>query len=1272
MTEVKLEGGDAAGLTIHRFSIANQKVELDLDFSGRFTGRAEITVHPESDGLKMIRLDARQLRPTKITINGSVCTWTHDDPYDRLALHGEGGVNQHHILAQNIANATDVPPVKELVVNIPSHIRIEKANVTEVHSQGAGILKITNTDGGVTTQALTDASFAKFTVLTVVVDYGSKDIRDGLQFTRSRPGNGRWPYAYTLAKIGPGAASCLFPCLDSLTQRCTWDVSITCPKTVGDAKRQAATQVVTNTSDEEKAKSLQQDKVEMVVLCSGDKTDESTCVSNVTKKVASFSTAEPLSAQQIGFAVGPFEKVKLSDLRDAQEDESLGQNAVEMLAYCLPGRAKDTRNTCLPAPKAMDYFSKNYIACPFHTYAMCFVEDLASKTAIFAGLTLCSTKLIYPEEVIDPAQDVTRALVHAIASQWMGISIVPADPEDTWAIVGISHFMSDMFMKELCGNNEYRYRMKTQADLICDLDRERPSMYDLGALLHVHPAEYEFMATKAPVVLFVLDRRIARKAGRSKMPSIIAKILTRARIGELQNNFLSTDIFQKTIENFFHEKIDDFVSQWIKGAGCPRFRVFQNFNKKRLVVEMRIVQIQNTQAPEKELDVGSFMRDVHEEYNNVWATPPQNFFTGSMTVRIHEADGTPYEHLVDINTESKRFEVPYNTKYKRLKRSKRQKRAAAGAADAEEGEGESLVYCLGDVLQGEEEAQKWRLTGWSPEDEAQMATESYEWIRMDADFEWICRIQVQMKGYMFVSQLQQDRDVVAHIESVQQMSIYPPTPLVSSFLIRTVMDRRYFHGVRTLAARCLAKHATEETNFLGFFHLKKAFEELFCLPDQDSRMARPNDFSTISEYYLQCAIIEAMANIRDENGYAPRETKEFLLEKLRFNDNSVNDYSDAYYISRLMKAVCTAVAARPLHQADDAELSYDARQEQIDTHTVEQNCLAEIDRFRRMDEWTDSYQNLYSRTALECQSMLGKSRLGPFSAMHFLKYTRPGNFDMLRETAYRILTGSKVFENSSVLRYVLHSMITDPSPWLRTRIMEGFGKAIAVQGIGSGGEISIEMDPDYPLQSNMEGMVVQEGDEAKKLSDAAEQKRKNDIARRQALDGPNGALESLKRELGSNKALKQAIWGAICQPSINMEGLQELLVICRILYDEVNSLNVTLEYPRYWKVDAIGRVCLRSLKPILLPANVFRATFASDGPRRSGQSRCHRNGRPLGRSLLRSVILLASVLLSSSSSASRKEVDRRLRHLLQLRLRQHGCSLRTTPLRSLHRNQRSN
>ena len=138
-----------------------------------------------------------------------------------------------------------------------------------------------------------------------------------------------------------------------------------------------------------------------------------------------------------------------------------------------------------------------------------------------------------------------------------------------------------------------------------------------------------------------------------------------------------------------------------------------------------------------------------------------------MTIRIHEADGTPYEHIIEIKERKTRFEVPYNTKYKRLKRTRRQKErtlANAGGEFAAEGGDDVLLYSLGDVLQSADEIRDWNITEWSADDEEAMSQESYEWIRMDADFEWICKMSLSMRPYMWVSQLQQDRDVVAQLE----------------------------------------------------------------------------------------------------------------------------------------------------------------------------------------------------------------------------------------------------------------------------------------------------------------------------------------------------------------------------------------------------------------------------------------------------------------------------------------------------------------------------
>jgi len=161
-----------------------------------------------------------------------------------------------------------------------------------------------------------------------------------------------------------------------------------------------------------------------------------------------------------------------------------------------------------------------------------------------------------------------------------------------------------------------------------------------------------------------------------------------------------------------------------------------------------------------------------------------------MTIRIHEADGTPYEHIIEIKEVLTKFDVPYNTKYKRLKRSRRQKErtaAAVGMDYAGDGTDDVLLYSLGDVLQSEEEVKQWKLQDWSKEDDERMSQESYEWIRMDADFEWICKMSLSMPGYMWVSQLQQDRDVVAQLEVSLTFGIYRASILMP-VLVRTILE----------------------------------------------------------------------------------------------------------------------------------------------------------------------------------------------------------------------------------------------------------------------------------------------------------------------------------------------------------------------------------------------------------------------------------------------------------------------------------------------------
>ncbi|KAL4814094.1 hypothetical protein BDW67DRAFT_166656 [Aspergillus spinulosporus] len=1142
------------------YTVAHQKVELELDFASRsLKGKTEIIIHPHYRDLRYIRLNFRQGELKRVTVSGKVPLVKYTDPYESLQLYGP---HYHQRLASKLDGLLKTPPEPELTLTLPKSVRIDELDPFSVEAQDQMALRAPgladDTEGPLSSKTA-ETSLPRFTALTVVIEFIVENIRDGLQFVGVENGDKRYPHAYTTNSLDHGTGCPLFPCVDDPSSRCTWEIAIRCPCTLGDVfERKPRDQSVGGTGTRLRSNhdrfAPDDEALDLSVVCSGELTDEIVDSKDSSKKTVSFASYSPLSARQIGFAVGPFEYVNLADFRESDQDEQLGQNAIPLHAFCLPGRGDEVRNTCFPMAKAIDFFSMTYGSYPFSSYKMCFVDDAPEDTLPTACFSICSSRLLFPEEIIDPMYDSTRAITHALAAQWIGVNIVPKEPADTWVTVGVAWYITDTFMRKLCGNNEYRFRLKLMSDRVCDLDYERPSVYDMGNILSIDPSEAKFIALKAPLVLFILDRRLTKASGKATMSRIISRLFLNARMGELPNGAVTSSLFQKTCERLGHAKLDTFFNQWIYGAGCPRFQATQRFNKKKLVVEMMIKQVQSDQPTARDLEKDAFMRDVKEEIRNVYAGTIQPVFTGSMTIRIHEADGTPYEHIVEIKEGVTKFDIPYNTKYKRLKRNKRQKERAAavigtdGNAEVQE---DILLYCLGDVLQSEEEMQQWRLADWSKEDEERMGQESYEWIRMDADFEWICKLSLVMPGYMYLSQLQQDRDVVAQLESLQYMAAQREHPLISTIFLRTLMDRRYFYGIRVAAARALVKHAKEEINWLGLFHLEKAFQELFCLPG--SPMTRSNDFSDRAAYVLQLVIPEAISKVRDVSGKTPMRVKRFLYDKLKFNDNSNNEYSDNFYVATLMKSLCHAMLGRVETRTDDLNnFDMDAVLEAQAEEQLEKDAIAEIDRYRRMDEWSSSFQNLYSRAALYCQMQLMQAKIAEVDVMQFLPYTRVGTYDLLRLDAFECLVELDIFKSPELLRWFIFTMSNDPSIWLRWQLHGLFGRALAPVAFGRG----VVNEP--PLATD--GLIIEQ--------ESSTEVRQADLARRQTV---TGALAALKAEVSGDQVLKECLWAACSSPIIGILELSEFTDLCRVIYDPITSKRVTLKYPRYWAVKHHGR-----------------------------------------------------------------------------------------------------
>lgn len=256
------------------------------------------------------------------------------------------------------------------------------------------------------------------------------------------------------------------------------------------------------------------------------------------------------------------------------------------------------------------------------------------------------------------------------------------------------------------------------------------------------------------------------------------------------------------------EELRAFASQWIFGRGCPVIRVDWAFNRKRMVVELRVLQTNTTTdwyesfsttpnpsplSTGKDKEGGKGAHGSKGEKKSKGQKPSgdaelkdteaskgrealeETHFPGPFVVRIREADGVTYEHELQLSGkigEWQKFDVPFNTKYKRVRKGlgggvggsrwtglvtaflqregsgmkdtfTEEVRGQEGVENEEDGEDEDEDGAMsertgmssrrgrelqevdeGDILGGEEEARRrWAAVEWSEEAEATQPTQ---------------------------------------------------------------------------------------------------------------------------------------------------------------------------------------------------------------------------------------------------------------------------------------------------------------------------------------------------------------------------------------------------------------------------------------------------------------------------------------------------------------------------------------------------------------------
>ncbi|CAG8632233.1 21768_t:CDS:10 [Dentiscutata erythropus] len=671
------------------------------------------------------------------------------------------------------------------------------------------------------------------------------------------------PYMFTINSPLPGATRCWLPCLDRIRDRCSWDFFIT-------------------VSDIEGFNPI-------MVVCSGNLVKMTNSSTSPNQKTFHYNQSVAIPAQYIGVVCGPFVNPFVLDY----PQEALPLNRPKIIAYI----SEEWQNWLIPTlypdgddeptedtywlHRAMDYFIEEYSKFnlhpefdknnptvkpgrfPFKRLQIVFVDHSYSEVNVCAGLLICR--------------------------------------RDYWLAAGLSNFWASMYFQKIYGIPASRYQRKKDIELVCELDVNRYPLCSLDIPLPFQSKDIEFINLKAPLVLWMLNKRMTFLDYRRGIPGIIYFFLNGAKEDVEEGRrpgFLHTEEFLETCKSVIRQELRNevkkFEKQWIYGSGCPKFKIRASFNRKKLVVEFKFEQ-ENTNASNPNSVSG--LQSTH--------TPR---FSGHMDIAIKEPDGLEYIHTIYIQEKRESHSLFYHTKYKRSKLNVRSHmRRERNILEAhppsnvfDEDQRDFPLQCGMDPESDSEDLPDWKIQEWVQEYSS--TSDQWEWIRVDDAFSWIASIDFEQDDYMWAALLESSRDVIAHYEAIKALS-NKPSRACSTTLMRTVRDWRYYYRIRMDAALAMAKCATNDLDFIGITQLIKIYETDYCEPRSEGGFfPKINDFNDWEEYYVQRTIPFALSCARD-SGNTPSHVKEFILFLLSWNDNQTNIYSDDYFVANLIESL---------------------------------------------------------------------------------------------------------------------------------------------------------------------------------------------------------------------------------------------------------------------------------------------------------------------------------------------------------------------------------
>ena len=239
-------------------------------------------------------------------------------------------------------------------------------------------------------------------------------------------------------------------------------------------------------------------------------------------------------------------------------------------------------------PAMMELFSKKFgVDYPWEKYAQVMVDDfVAGGMENSSATTNTSNSLVHPKLAPEYVTGEDPLISHELGHQWFGDLVTCKDWGDVWLNEGFATFLEAVWTEAHYGKDQADYERWTSAREWF----ESTNLWNKPVVRHDFDDSSEFDGNaygKGGWVLYMLRHQIGEDAFYRATKHYLE--VNRGK------NVVTSDL-AGAIEEAAHNNVDQFFSQWLYGAGAPKFDLSYTYDNEKRQVLLTVKQTQKIEG----------------------------------------------------------------------------------------------------------------------------------------------------------------------------------------------------------------------------------------------------------------------------------------------------------------------------------------------------------------------------------------------------------------------------------------------------------------------------------------------------------------------------------------------------------------------------------------------------------------------------------------------------------------------------------------------------